>query len=111
MIIQNNKVKFICVLHQNSKPFGFFAKFSFSLVQKAYLTPKKDFCKELGRVPEKPFSGKRMLRLPPEIHEREADKKFVKMLEYTIPTDKVLYPVAIKIIRARRLAYGESIIA
>jgi predicted HicB family RNase H-like nuclease len=29
-----------------------------------------DFCKELGRAPEKPFSGKLMLRLPPEIHER-----------------------------------------
>jgi predicted HicB family RNase H-like nuclease len=31
-----------------------------------------DFCKELGRDPEKPFSGKLMLRLPPEIHERAA---------------------------------------
>jgi len=31
-----------------------------------------DFCKELGRSPEKPFSGKLMLRLPPEIHERAA---------------------------------------
>ena len=31
-----------------------------------------DFCKELGRAPEKPFSGKLMLRLPPEIHERAA---------------------------------------
>lgn len=29
-----------------------------------------DYCKELERVPEKPFSGKLMLRLPPEIHER-----------------------------------------
>jgi predicted HicB family RNase H-like nuclease len=28
------------------------------------------FCKELGRAPEKPFSGKLILRLPPEIHER-----------------------------------------
>ncbi len=31
-----------------------------------------DFCKELGRTPEKPFSGKLVLRLPPEIHERAA---------------------------------------
>jgi len=31
-----------------------------------------DFCKELGRLPEKPFSGKLMLRLPPEVHERAA---------------------------------------
>ena len=31
-----------------------------------------DFCKELGRTPEKPFSGKLMIRLPPEIHERAA---------------------------------------
>ena len=31
-----------------------------------------DFCKELGRAPEKPFSGKLMLRLPPEIHEKAA---------------------------------------
>lgn len=31
-----------------------------------------DFCKELGRSPEKPFSGKLMLRLPPEVHERAA---------------------------------------
>src|ERR1700733_13059945 len=29
-----------------------------------------DFCRELGRSPEKPFSGKFMLRLPPEMHER-----------------------------------------
>lgn len=31
-----------------------------------------DFCIELKRAPEKPFSGKLMLRLPPEIHERAA---------------------------------------
>ena len=31
-----------------------------------------DFCKELERAPEKPFSGKLILRLPPEIHERAA---------------------------------------
>jgi predicted HicB family RNase H-like nuclease len=31
-----------------------------------------DFCKELGREAEKPFSGKLILRLPPEIHERAA---------------------------------------
>lgn len=31
-----------------------------------------DFCKELGRSPEKPFSGKLILRLPPKIHERAA---------------------------------------
>lgn len=31
-----------------------------------------DFCIELGRAPEKPFSGKLVLRLPPEIHERAA---------------------------------------
>lgn len=31
-----------------------------------------DFCAELKRAPEKPFSGKLMLRLPPEIHERAA---------------------------------------
>ncbi len=30
------------------------------------------FCKELKRDPEKPFSGKLLLRLPPEIHERVA---------------------------------------
>lgn len=28
------------------------------------------YCKELGRAPEKPFSGKLMLRLSPEMHER-----------------------------------------
>lgn len=31
-----------------------------------------DFCTELGRAPEKPFSGKLILRLPPEIHEKAA---------------------------------------
>ena len=31
-----------------------------------------NFCIELGRAPEKPFSGKLMVRLPPEIHERAA---------------------------------------
>lgn len=31
-----------------------------------------DFCKELKREPEKPFSGKLLLRLPPDIHERVA---------------------------------------
>ena len=31
-----------------------------------------DFCKELNRSPEKPFSGKLILRLPPDIHERAA---------------------------------------
>lgn len=31
-----------------------------------------DFCKELGRTPEKPFSGNLLLRLPPELHERAA---------------------------------------
>ncbi len=31
-----------------------------------------NFCKELKRAPEKPFSGKLLLRLPPEIHERVA---------------------------------------
>lgn len=29
-----------------------------------------DFCKKLDRAPEKPFSGKLMLRLSPEIHEK-----------------------------------------
>ena len=27
-----------------------------------------DFCEKLGQEPEKPFSGKFMVRLPPEIH-------------------------------------------
>ena len=31
-----------------------------------------DFCQELGRAPEKPFSGKLVLRLSPEIHEKAA---------------------------------------
>ena len=31
-----------------------------------------DFCKELGRAPEKPFSGNLILRLSPKIHERAA---------------------------------------
>ncbi len=31
-----------------------------------------EFCNELGRAPEKPFSGKLILRLPPEVHERAA---------------------------------------
>jgi len=31
-----------------------------------------DFCKELERAPEKLFSGKLILRLPPEIHEKAA---------------------------------------
>lgn len=29
-----------------------------------------DFCRELGRDPEKPFSGRLVLRLPPETHEK-----------------------------------------
>ncbi len=33
-----------------------------------------DFCKELKRAPEKPFSGKLMLRLPPETHEKAASQ-------------------------------------
>ena len=28
-----------------------------------------DYCKELKREPERPFSGKLLLRLPPDIHE------------------------------------------
>lgn len=31
-----------------------------------------EFCQELNRAPEKPFSGKLALRLPPEVHERAA---------------------------------------
>ena len=31
-----------------------------------------DFSKELGRAPEKPFSGNLLLRLSPELHERAA---------------------------------------
>ncbi len=31
-----------------------------------------EFCKELNRSPEKPFSGKLVLRLPPAIHEKAA---------------------------------------
>jgi predicted HicB family RNase H-like nuclease len=31
-----------------------------------------DFCNELGRTPEKPFSGRLILRLPPEIHQKAA---------------------------------------
>lgn len=31
-----------------------------------------DFCAELKRAPEKPYSGKLILRLPPEIHEKAA---------------------------------------
>lgn len=31
-----------------------------------------EYCMELKRKPEKPFSGKLMLRLPPETHERIA---------------------------------------
>lgn len=33
-----------------------------------------DFCNELGRAPEKPFSGKLILRLPPEIHQKAANE-------------------------------------
>ncbi len=29
-----------------------------------------DFCKERGEAPDKPFSGRLMLRLPPELHRR-----------------------------------------
>lgn len=29
-------------------------------------------CKKLGRAPQKPYSGKLMLRVPPEIHARAA---------------------------------------
>jgi predicted HicB family RNase H-like nuclease len=29
-----------------------------------------DFCKDRGEEPDKPFSGRLMLRLPPEIHRR-----------------------------------------
>ncbi|MGA8164580.1 MAG: type II toxin-antitoxin system HicB family antitoxin [Waddliaceae bacterium] len=31
-----------------------------------------DFCRELDRKPEKPFSGKFILRVDPEVHERMA---------------------------------------
>ncbi len=31
-----------------------------------------DFCKKLKRTPEKPFSGKLALRLPPEVHAKAA---------------------------------------
>lgn len=31
-----------------------------------------NFCKELGRAPEKPFSGKLLIRISPETHERVA---------------------------------------
>jgi predicted HicB family RNase H-like nuclease len=39
---------------------------------KASVDDYLDFCKELKRTPEKPFSGKLILRLPAEIHERAA---------------------------------------
>jgi predicted HicB family RNase H-like nuclease len=29
-----------------------------------------DFCKSRGEAPEKPFSGKFVLRLPPDLHQR-----------------------------------------
>ena len=29
-----------------------------------------DFCKERGEEPDKPFSGRLMLRLPPDLHRR-----------------------------------------
>lgn len=29
-----------------------------------------EFCKQLGHEPEKPFTGKFMLRLPPDLHRR-----------------------------------------
>lgn len=29
-----------------------------------------DYCRERGEEPEKPFSGRLMLRLPPELHRR-----------------------------------------
>lgn len=32
------------------------------------------FCKKLNRAPEKPFSGKLVLRLPPEVHQQAATK-------------------------------------
>lgn len=31
-----------------------------------------DTCEKLGRAPQKPYSGKLMLRVPPEIHARVA---------------------------------------
>lgn len=31
-----------------------------------------NFCKELGRSPEKPYSGKLILRLPQDVHEKAA---------------------------------------
>lgn len=31
-----------------------------------------DFCQELSRTPEKPFSGRLVLRIPPEVHEKAA---------------------------------------
>lgn len=31
-----------------------------------------EFCEELGKSPEKPFSGKLVLRIAPEVHERAA---------------------------------------
>ena len=31
-----------------------------------------DFCEELGRAPERPFSGKLVLRLPQEMHAKAA---------------------------------------
>src|SRR6185295_1276239 len=33
-----------------------------------------DFCKQLKKEPEKPFSGKVLLRIPPKIHEQAALK-------------------------------------
>jgi predicted HicB family RNase H-like nuclease len=29
-----------------------------------------DFCESLGRTPEKPFSGRLLLRIPPELHRK-----------------------------------------
>jgi predicted HicB family RNase H-like nuclease len=29
-----------------------------------------DFCSQLGQVPEKPFTGKFMLRIPPDLHRK-----------------------------------------
>jgi len=41
-----------------------------------------DFCAEMGKAPEKPFSGKFMLRIPPDLHRKayESARKAGKSL-------------------------------
>ena len=52
-----------------------------------------EYCRERGEEPEKPFSGRLMLRLPPELHRRiyvQARREGKSLVQWI--TDKVRQP-------------------